>query len=183
LELLKTRKESNPKIFKNKTVVFVGSFFVNAIDESYMEFLDFKEGFQFPSEEICKLIIEEDTKCILAPFCIKGKCWVALLIYLEQNTICIWEYAASYLTEEVKKKYVGASSIAMPYIVRNILKKKDIDVSPFSIKVLTTFPQVTSLIYHSPRNEDSLSLDLFAQVILLVFRGRLLEMKIPVYIC
>jgi len=38
-----------------------------------MEFLDDKEGFQFSSEEIRKLIIEKETKCILAPFCIKGK--------------------------------------------------------------------------------------------------------------
>ena len=142
---MKTRKESNPELFKNKLVVFVGSSFLNVIDESYMEFLDNKEGFQFQSEEISKLIIEEETKCILAPFCIKGKCWVALLIHLEQKTVCIWECAASYLTEEVKKKYVAAYSIAMPYIVRNILKKEDMDVSPFSIKVLTTFPQVTSL--------------------------------------
>jgi len=177
------RKESNPEFFKNKTVVFVGSSFLNAIDESCMEFLDDKEGFQFPSEEICKLIIEEETKCILAPFYIKEKCWVALLIHLEQKTFCIWECATSYLTEEVKKKYVGAYSIAMPYIVRNNLKKEDMDVSPFSIKVLTTFPQVTSLIYHSPRNKDSVSPGLIAQVILLVFRGRLLEMKILVSIC
>ncbi|AAC62793.1 T2L5.5 gene product [Arabidopsis thaliana] len=148
LELMKTRKESNPELFKNKSVVFVGSSFLNVVDESYMEFLDNKEGFQFQSEEISKLIIEEETKCILAPFCIKGKCWVALLIHLEQKTVCIWEYAASYLTEEVKKKYVAAYSIAMPYIVRNILKKEDMDVSPFSIKVLTTFPQ-------APRNEES----------------------------
>nr|AAD25588.1 hypothetical protein [Arabidopsis thaliana] len=105
LELMKTRKESNPELFKNKSVVFVGSSFLNVIDESYMEFLDNKEGFQFQSEEISKLIIEEETKCILAPFCIKGKCWVALLIHLEQKTVCIWECAASYLTEEVKKKY------------------------------------------------------------------------------
>ncbi|CAB88532.1 putative protein [Arabidopsis thaliana] len=119
LELMKTRKESNPELFKNKSVVFVGSSFLN-----------------------------EETKCILAPFCIKGKCWVALLIHLEQKTVCIWECAASYLTEEVKKKYVDAYSIAMPYIVRNILKKEDMDVSPFSIKVLTTFPQ-------APRNEES----------------------------
>nr|AAD25852.1 hypothetical protein [Arabidopsis thaliana] len=102
LELMKTRKESNPELFKNKSVVFVGSSFLNVIDESYMEFLDNKEGFQFQSEEI----------------------------------------------KEVKKKYVAAYSIAMPYIVRNILKKEDMDVSPFSIKVLTTFPQ-------APRNEES----------------------------
>nr|AAC97213.1 hypothetical protein [Arabidopsis thaliana] len=102
LELMKTRKESNPELFKNKSVVFVGSSFLNVIDESYMKFLDNKEGFQFQSEEI----------------------------------------------KEVKKKYVTAYSIAMPYIVRNILKKEDMDVSPFSIKVLTTFP-------HAPRNEES----------------------------
>ncbi|AAF31286.1 Several near identical copies of this gene are pr_ [Arabidopsis thaliana] len=102
LELMKTRKESNPELFKNKLVVFVGSSFLNVIDESYMEFLDNKEGFQFQSEEI----------------------------------------------KEVKKKYVVAYSIAMPYIVQNILKKEDMDVSPFSIKVLTTFPQ-------APRNEES----------------------------
>nr|AAD25573.1 hypothetical protein [Arabidopsis thaliana] len=89
LELMKTRKESNPELFENKSVVFVGSSFLNVIDESYMEFLDNKEGFQFQSEEI-----------------------------------------------------------TMSYIVWNILKKEDMDVSPFSIKVLTTFPQ-------TPRNEES----------------------------
>ena len=47
---MKTRKESNPELFKNKSVVFVGSSFLNVIDESYMEFLDNKEGFQFQSE-------------------------------------------------------------------------------------------------------------------------------------
>ena len=71
---MKTRKESNPELFENKSVVFVGSSFLNVIDESYMEFLDNKEGFQFQSEEISKLIIEEETKCVSVPFCIKGKC-------------------------------------------------------------------------------------------------------------
>ena len=134
------RKESNPEFFKNKTVVFVGSSFLNAIDESCMEFLDDKEGFQFPSEEICKLIIEEETKCILAPFYIKEKCWVALLIHLEQKTVCLWDYAATFLTEEVKKKHISAYSIFVSYIVRNILEKEDMNVSPFSIRVLTSFP-------------------------------------------
>jgi len=131
-------------MFKNKTVVLVGLSFLNVIDESYMEFVDDKEGFQFPSEEICNLIIEEDIKCIIALLCIKGICWVVMLIHLEQKAVCVWDCASAFLTKEVNKKHVGAYSIVVPYIVQNILRKEDMDVSPFSIRVLTSFPQQIS---------------------------------------
>jgi len=64
------RKESNPEMFKNKTVVLVRLSFSNAMDELIHGFVDDKEEFQFLSEEIRNLIIEENTKCIITPLCI-----------------------------------------------------------------------------------------------------------------
>jgi len=90
-------------MFKNKTVVLVGLSFLNVIDESYMEFVDDKEGFQFPSEEICNLIIEEDIKCIMALLCIKGKCWVVMLIHLEQKAVCVWDCASTFYQKNLTK--------------------------------------------------------------------------------
>lgn len=143
---MKTRRENHPEMYLNKTVVFVGSSFLNAIDYEYAEFVDAKDDFQFSSEEISKLEIGSKTNYIYAPMCLKGKCWVPVVINIERRSLIILDYATSFVSENVKRMHVVAYSVAMPYILRKLLNKTDMDVSAFKISIVDNISQVNFVI-------------------------------------
>ncbi|XP_020884686.1 uncharacterized protein LOC9315193 [Arabidopsis lyrata subsp. lyrata] len=145
LHLIKTRRENHPEMYLNKTVVFVGSSFLNAIDDEYAEFVVAKDDFQFSSEEISKLEIGSKTNYIYAPMCLKGKCWVPVVINIERRSLIILDYATSFVSENVKRMHVVAYSVAMPYILRKLLNKTDMDVSAFKISVVDNISQAEKI--------------------------------------
>ncbi|CAE5962588.1 unnamed protein product [Arabidopsis arenosa] len=145
LHLIKTRRENHPEMYLNKTVVFVGSSFLNAIDDEYAEFVVAKDDFQFSSEEISKLEIGSKTNHIYAPMCLKGKCWVPVVINIERRSLIILDYATSFVSENVKRMHVVAYSVAMPYILRKLLNKTDMDVSAFKISVVDNISQAEKI--------------------------------------
>ncbi|CAE5975494.1 unnamed protein product [Arabidopsis arenosa] len=158
LHLIKTRRENHPEMYLNKTVVFVGSSFLNAIDDEYAEFVVAKDDFQFSSEEISKLEIGSKTNYIYAPMCLKGKCWVPVVINIERRSLIILDYATSFVSENVKRMHVVAYSVAMLYILRKLLNKTDMDVSSFKISVVDNISQVNFVISNAMDADDRVRL-------------------------
>lgn len=129
------------------------------------------------SEEISKLEIGSKTNYIYAPMCLKGKCWVPVVINIERRSLIILDYATSFVSENVKRMHVVAYSVAMPYILRKLLNKTYMDVSAFKVSIVDNISQVNFVISEIV---DCIHYNLFYMscFVFFVFDARLKRLKI-----
>lgn len=145
--MLNKRKEETPGLFQNKKALVIGASFLAAIDENYIEFLDILQKsakvFEFPAEEIQKIVLDKDIDTLYVPVLLRLKksCWCGLQIDLLKRTITLLDVISSQFSDEQKRKHLVAYAHIIPYVIKQI-KPEISDTSKFTIHFQKSLPQV-----------------------------------------
>lgn len=135
------RQEKNPEFFR-KDFINLGPSFTDMIDENYLEFLDNRNGFQFPPDMIPEENVGNNILFIYIPLLVKAKCWVPVTINLVQRKIIVNDCAHPSIAEKTAKKKLCALTVMLPYFIKYIRGEME-DLAPFQMTINTTLPKVS----------------------------------------